>query len=576
MVTVFRNIAGTPTRLNWGRYYKALADAINALEEGGLSLPISVENGGTGADLSDELAAMVLAGKASLIEFTDEGVATLIEAESLFPPPEADTLASVMSRGATTALQLESTLAEGASPFLVTSATVNANLNADLLDGNHASAFLTSVTVHDVLSAVHGDVLADSVVRGDVFYGNATPKWARLAFPETPTGKVLQATATDVAWSTNPLTIGASASVSGGNTGDQTLGGLGGQPLDAFLTDISDLTDPGADRLLFWDDSDGEIEWLTLGNSIAVTAHTLDAIQDIRTTATPQFAGLGLGVASPDYTLELLGATAPKLALGDTGLAHGVTSFAQTDSYFVIEQVTNAAGGARLWGFSSTVGQNPLRLIGVFGNTNPTDSVPGIWLLAGKRSGAGLGDLGAAETVLQVGGAGTGNALLTLLGSGSLSAVGGLHVGGTSDPGEDNLAVDGFTYLTGPLYANGSEQLTGYFGQLSGWFYQIPSGVQSIVAATGITIAMLLLSPVLMVAGSGGPVTITANPRIAAGTADGMLLTLIGTSDTNTVTIANGNGIRCGASVVLDSGAAVTYRYSELLSAWIQCANQPN
>ena len=95
--------------------------------------------------------------------------------------------------------------------------------------GNHASAgYLTSVTAHNILSTTHGDTAAGSVVRGDIMYGNATPKWDRLAFPGTPTGKVLQATATDVAWSTNSLTIGASASVSGSNTGDQTLAGLGG------------------------------------------------------------------------------------------------------------------------------------------------------------------------------------------------------------------------------------------------------------------------------------------------------------------------------------------------------------
>ena len=84
------------------------------------------------------------------------------------------------------------------------------------------NTYLTTVTAHNLLSATHGDTLADTVVRGDVMIGNATPKWSRLAFPASPTGKVLQATATDVAWSTNPITIGASASVSGSNTGDQT------------------------------------------------------------------------------------------------------------------------------------------------------------------------------------------------------------------------------------------------------------------------------------------------------------------------------------------------------------------
>jgi hypothetical protein len=102
--------------------------------------------------------------------------------------------------------------------------------------------YLTSVTAHNVLSATHGDALADTVVRGDILYGNATPKWARLAFPATPTGKILQATATDVAWSSNPLTIGASASVSGSNTGDQTLSSLGAQASSAILTALAGLT----------------------------------------------------------------------------------------------------------------------------------------------------------------------------------------------------------------------------------------------------------------------------------------------------------------------------------------------
>lgn len=42
--------------------------------------------------------------------------------------------------------QITSSLATGTSPFNVTSTTVNTNLNADLLDGNHASAFQTALT----------------------------------------------------------------------------------------------------------------------------------------------------------------------------------------------------------------------------------------------------------------------------------------------------------------------------------------------------------------------------------------------------------------------------------------------
>lgn len=53
-----------------------------------------------------------------------------------------------------TAAQLESTVATGTAPLVVSSTTAVANLNADLLDGNHASAFLTAEA--DTLATVTG------------------------------------------------------------------------------------------------------------------------------------------------------------------------------------------------------------------------------------------------------------------------------------------------------------------------------------------------------------------------------------------------------------------------------------
>jgi hypothetical protein len=40
---------------------------------------------------------------------------------------------------------------------------------------------------------------------------------------------------------------------------------------------IQDLTDPGADRIMFWDDSAGFAQWLTLGTGLSITGTTLDA-----------------------------------------------------------------------------------------------------------------------------------------------------------------------------------------------------------------------------------------------------------------------------------------------------------
>jgi hypothetical protein len=58
---------------------------------------------------------------------------------------------------------------------------------------------------------------------------------------------------------------------------------------------IESLTDPNADKILFWDDSETACKWLACGNSVAITTTTLDTIQDIRNTASPTFEAVILG-----------------------------------------------------------------------------------------------------------------------------------------------------------------------------------------------------------------------------------------------------------------------------------------
>lgn len=58
---------------------------------------------------------------------------------------------------------------------------------------------LTALRQHVLLDgAGHPDTLAGTVVRGDVLYGNSTPKWARLAKPTTR--QILVNNGTDVLW----------------------------------------------------------------------------------------------------------------------------------------------------------------------------------------------------------------------------------------------------------------------------------------------------------------------------------------------------------------------------------------
>lgn len=73
----------------------------------------------------------------------------------------------------------------------------------------------------------------------------------------------------------------------------------------------------------------------------------------------------------------------------------------------------------------------------------------------------------------------------------------------------------------------------------------------AIVAGTGITYTAGYGKMKIYIQGSGGAVTVTANPRVQAGTIDGQEILLVGRSDSNTVTLATGNGLVLNGSCTL-------------------------
>lgn len=84
----------------------------------------------------------------------------------------------------------------------------------------------------------------------------------------------------------------------------------------------------------------------------------------------------------------------------------------------------------------------------------------------------------------------------------------------------------------------------------------------AIVAATGIAFTGSYWLNTWFVAGSGGAVIVTAAARIAAGSAAGQELTLIGRSDTNTVTLQDGNGLSTGGqTLTLVADSIVTFMF---------------
>jgi hypothetical protein len=70
------------------------------------------------------------------------------------------------------------------------------------------------------------------------------------------------------------------------------------------------------------------------------------------------------------------------------------------------------------------------------------------------------------------------------------------------------------------------------------------------------------------IAGNGGPVTMTANPQIAAG-ADGDIMIVHGTSDSNTVTLVQGNGLHLhGGNATLTNKDRMMFEYHVAENEW--------
>src|SRR5437762_7853966 len=78
----------------------------------------------------------------------------------------------------------------------------------------------------------------------------------------------------------------------------------------------SSLSDPGADRVLFWDDSASDVTWLTMGNNLAITGTTLNA-SDVNSgyTTTATAAATTTLTSASTYQQFFTGATTQTVQL---------------------------------------------------------------------------------------------------------------------------------------------------------------------------------------------------------------------------------------------------------------------
>ena len=78
----------------------------------------------------------------------------------------------------------------------------------------------------------------------------------------------------------------------------------------------------------------------------------------------------------------------------------------------------------------------------------------------------------------------------------------------------------------------------------------------------------------MKIVGSGA-VDMSADPQIAAGT-DKAVITLEGTSDTNTVTLENGTGLSMPYTFIIGNGDIITFVYNESTSTWVEVSRGKN
>jgi hypothetical protein len=91
----------------------------------------------------------------------------------------------------------------------------------------------------------------------------------------------------------------------------------------------------------------------------------------------------------------------------------------------------------------------------------------------------------------------------------------------------------------------------------------------AIVAGTGVEHSGLA-EEIIFIQGSGGPVDISASPQVEAGLTTGQRLTLICTSDTNTVKFEDGTGLALNGEFTMAAECVLKLIWVSGLNEWME------
>lgn len=86
-------------------------------------------------------------------------------------------------------------------------------------------------------------------------------------------------------------------------------------------------------------------------------------------------------------------------SLSDPDIAHGMTDLFGTTIYGAFTTISGTIGGLDIYGLTDADQAGALRLTGIIGAADPTDTYAALWLRGGKKNGTTWQALDAAETV---------------------------------------------------------------------------------------------------------------------------------------------------------------------------------
>jgi hypothetical protein len=263
-------------------------------------------------------------------------------------------------------------------------------MEVDLSMGGHRLTNLAApVALND---AVRLADLADIVAGGDLTI-SPTVAWATDI-----TG--IPATVDDIATLADPgadrivfwddsagalvyLTLGTGLSITGTtiNSTATAVDWSGITSIPAYVTSLGALTDPGADRLVFWDDSATNLAHLTLGSGLSITGTTIAiSLLGIQNLSDPNadrilfwddsaglstWLSLGSGLAITGTQLDTTGALSSFSGLTDPNADRIVFWDDSAATHVYLEPVTHLSISGTQLSYSSTTNQFTGTLTGV-------------------------------------------------------------------------------------------------------------------------------------------------------------------------------------------------------------------